>query len=53
MELLLNKCGKTIYSTAKICITTGNVHPVGTVEVGQHDFKICSTVSTVAASAPE
>ena len=53
IELLLNKSCQSVYSTAKICVTAGNVHPVGTIKVCQHDFKIRSTVSTVAASAPE
>jgi len=37
----------------QVSITTGNVHPVGAGEVAQHDFRKRSTVSTVAAFAPE
>lgn len=43
---------QAVNTTAKVGVATGDVHPVGTGDVGQHDFKIHSTVSTVAASAP-
>ena len=53
IKLLLNQRGQTVYPTAQICITAGNIHPVGTCKIRQHDFNTRSTVSTVAASAPE
>ena len=53
VELLLDQRCQPVDPTAKICITAVDVHPVRAGEVRQHDFKIRSTVSTVAASAPE
>ena len=53
VELLLNKRRQAVYPAAQICVTAGNIHPVRTVEIAQHDFRIRSTVSTVTASAPE
>ena len=53
IELLLNQNGQTVYTTAQVSVTAGNIHPVSTGEVAQHDFRNRSTVSTVAASAPE
>ena len=53
IELLLDQRSQPIYSTTEVCVTAGNIHPVGTGEVCQHDFRNRSTVSTVAASAPE
>lgn len=51
-EFLLNHGCQTVDTTAKICVAAGNVHPIRTSEVGQHDFSTRSTASTVAASAP-
>lgn len=53
VELLLDKNSQSVYPSAKICVTAGNIHPVRTSKIAQHDFRIRSTVSTVAASAPE
>ena len=51
--LLLDKRSQPIYPTAQVGVAAGNIHPVGTGEIRQHDFRNRSTVSTVAASAPE
>ena len=53
IELLLNKSGQTVDPTAQVSVTAGNIHPIRAGEVGQRDFKIRSTASTVAVSAPE
>ena len=53
MELLLNHGRKAVNSTPQVGVAAGNVHPFCAIEVGQHDLRIRSTVSTVAASAPE
>jgi len=53
IELLLNKSCQSVYTATQVGITAGYIYPVCSGEVGQHDFKIRSTVSTVAASAPE
>ena len=53
MKLLPDQYCQTVYPTAQVGITAGNIHPVGSGEVSQHDFRMRSTVSTVAASAPE
>ena len=53
MKLLLNKSGQSVYPAAQVGVAAGNIYPVCTGEVAQHDFNIRSTVSTVAASAPE
>ena len=53
IELLLDKRSQPIYPTAQVGVAAGNIHPVGTGEIRQHDFRNRSTVSTVAASAPE
>ena len=53
VKLLLNHGRKAVNSTAQVGRTAGNVHPVSAIEVIQHDFRIRSTVSAVAASAPE
>jgi len=50
--LLLNQRRQSVNTAAQIRITAGDVHPFGSGEVSQHDFKTRSTVSTVAASAP-
>ena len=42
-----------IYPAPQVGIATGNIYSLGTNEVSQHSFRIRSTVSTVAASAPE
>lgn len=42
----LNKNCQAIYPAAQVCVTTGNIYTVGTGEVGRHDFRIRSTVST-------
>lgn len=53
IELLLYHSGQTVYPTAQVSIAAGDIDPVCSGEVAQHDFKTHSTVSTVAASAPE
>ena len=53
VKLLLDQHCQTVDPTAQIRITAGNIHPVGSSKVRQHDFRKRSTVSTVAASAPE
>ena len=53
MELLLNHGSQTVNPAPQVGIAAGDVYPVCPGEVGQHDFSIRSTVSTVAASAPE
>ena len=53
IELLLNHGGQTVNAAPQVGITAGNIHPVSAGKVTQHDFKIRSTVSTVAASALE
>ena len=53
IELLLNHGGQPINPTAQVGVAAGDVYPVCPSEVGQHDFSSRSTVSTVAASAPE
>jgi len=53
MKLLLNHSRQSVNSSTKVSVTAGDVYPVSTVEVAQHDFNIRSTVSTVAVSAPE
>ena len=53
MELLLDKCRQTIYPAPQICIAAGDVYTLRTGKLTQHDFKIRSTASTVAISAPE
>lgn len=52
-KLLLDHSGQTVYSFAQIGVATGDVDLVGPGKVVQHDFKIRSIISTVAASAPE
>ena len=49
---VINKC-KTIYPSPQIRIAASDIYPVCSGEVGQHDFKIRSTASTVVASTPE
>ena len=51
MELPLNQSGQSVDTPTQIRITACNEYPVSTGEIRQHDFKIRSTVSTVAASA--
>lgn len=53
LKLLLNEGSQSVDTEAKIRIAAGNVHPVGSGEICQHDFSTRKTVSTVAASAPE
>lgn len=53
IELLLNQNGQTVYPTAQVSVTAGDIDPVSAGEVAQHDFRKRSTVSTVAAFAPE
>ena len=52
VELLLDHGGQPVDPTAQVGVAAGDVHPVGSIKVGQHDFRIRSTASTVAASAP-
>ena len=53
IELLLNHGSQPVDATAQVGIAAGNINPVSSGEVGQHDFSSRSTVSTVAVSAPE
>ncbi len=50
--LLLDQSGQTVDPTAQVRIATGDIHLFRSGKVAQHNFKIRSTVSTVAASAP-
>ena len=52
VKLLLDQCCQAVDAPAKVGVAAGDVHLVGTIEVAQHDFRIRSTVSTVAISAP-
>ena len=53
VKLLLYKSGQSVNPASQVSIAAGDIDPVGTGKVAQHNFKIRSTVSTVAASAPE
>ena len=53
MELLLNHGGQTVNAPPQVGVAASDVDPVCPGEVAQHDFRIRSTVSTVATSAPE
>ena len=53
MELLLNHGGQAVDPAPKVGVAAGNVDLVRSREIAQHDFRIRSTVSTIAASAPE
>ena len=53
IELLLNQRCQSVYPLAQVCIPAGNIHTLGAAEIAQHDFRMRSTISTVAASAPE
>ena len=52
VELLLYNGSQSVYTTTQISVATCDIYPVCSGEVRQHDCKIRSTVSTVAASAP-
>lgn len=52
IELLLNYGGQPVNPAPQVGVAAGNINPVSSGEVGQHDFKIRSTVSTASASAP-
>ena len=53
IELLLNYGSQPINAPPQVGVAAGNVYPICPGEVTQHDFRIRSIVSTVAASAPE
>lgn len=52
VKLLLNLRRQTVDPAAQVCVDAGNINPVSSGKVDQHDFKIRSTVSTAAASTP-
>ena len=52
VELLLYNGSQSVYTTTQVSVATCDIYPVCSGEVRQHDCKIRSTVSTVAASAP-
>ena len=51
-ELLFNKSGQTVNTKPEVGAAAGDYDPVCTGEICQNDFRIRSTVSTAAASAP-
>ncbi len=51
-ELLLNQISQAVDPTAQVRITAGDIHLFCAGKVAQNNFKIRSTVSIVAASAP-
>ena len=52
-ELLFDKSGQAVNPKPEVCAAAGDYDPVCTGEICQHDFRTRSTVSTIAASAPE
>lgn len=52
VKLLPDQRCQAVDPAAKVGVTAGDVHLIRTGEIAQHDFRIHSTVSTVAASAP-
>ena len=52
-ELLFDKSGQTVNPKPEVGAAAGDYDPVCTGEICQNDFRIRSTVSTIAASAPE
>ena len=52
-ELLFDKSGQTVNPKHEVGAAAGDYDPVCTGEICQHDFRTRSTVSTIAASAPE
>ena len=52
VKLLLHHGGQPVNAPPQVGVAAGNVDLVRSREIAQHDFRIRSTVSTVAASAP-
>lgn len=52
LELLLYHTGKTVNPFPQISISAGNIYPVCSAEIVQHDFKARHRASTILASAP-
>ena len=42
-ELLLNNCGQPVNSAAQICIAAGDVNPICSRKIVQHDFSISTS----------
>ena len=42
-KLLLNDCGQTVNSAAQTCIAAGDVNPICSCEIVQHDFSISTS----------
>ena len=53
VKLLLHHGGQPVNAPPQVGVAASDVDPVCPGEVAQHDFRIRSTVSTVATSAPE
>ena len=52
LKLLLNKSGQSIDSSTQICVTAGNVDPVGPGKITQHDRSVSSSKDSVSGSIP-
>lgn len=52
LKLCFYDRGQTINSSTQVRVSAGYVDRAAAVKIVQHDFKIRSTVSMVAASAP-
>ena len=52
-KLLIDKSRQAVNPKPEVGAVAGDYDPVSAGEICQHDFRIRSTVSTVAASAPE
>lgn len=51
-ELQYDRSKQTFNTESEVGATAGDYAPVSASEIRQHDFRTCSTVSTVAASTP-
>ena len=51
-KLLFDQSGQAVNTKSEVGAAAGDYDAVSAGEICQHDFSICSTVSTVAASAP-
>ena len=51
-ELLLYDTGQTVYPSAQVGIAAGDIDPVGSGEVAQHDRIAANICRSVSASMP-